>query len=160
VKGENMDNQELIWVTKEQAKIFNELGSDINKKTLIDELISRRKVDIQSSIESLDDDLLRLKAFALTYKTELKKVYDEQDKALQDLWESSDAKIHELKGKIQQLKPELQNVKNQIDEVNKFMNGVSTYGIDKLIEMVHKINNMSEADKKLITDLINLTKMN
>jgi uncharacterized coiled-coil DUF342 family protein len=154
-----MDNQELIWVTKEQAKIFKDLDSESNQKNFVDELITRRKIDIQNSIECLDDDLLRLKAFALTYKTELKKVYEEQDKALEELWESHDVKIYESKEKIKQLKPELQSITNQINEVNKVMNDVSTYNIDKLIEVVHKVNNMSDNDKKLMTDLINLTQV-
>jgi archaellum component FlaC len=64
-----------------------------------------------------------------------------------------------LKEKIKQLKPELQTITNQINEVNKVMNDVSTYNIDKLIEVVHKVNNMSDNDKKLMTDLINLTQV-
>lgn len=152
-----MNDREIVWVTKEQARMLNNLDSDLSQKDFVDKLIKNRKVDIQNSIESLDDDLLRLKAFALTYKTELKKVYDEQDKALEELWETHDEKIYELKEKIKQLKPELQNVKQQIEEVNKVMNGVSTYSIDKLIEVVHKVNNMSDADKKLMIDLINMT---
>lgn len=60
---------------------------------------------------------------------------------------------------FQQLKPELQEVKKQINDVYKFMNGVSTYGIDKLLEIVHKVNNMSEEDKKLMSDLINLNRV-
>ncbi len=153
------EDKDLIWVTKEQANLFNSIDSDLNKKNFVDKLIADRKIDIENSIESLDDDLLRLKAFALTYKTELKKVYEEQDKALQDLWESHDEKIYELKEKIKQLKPELQGVKNQIDEVNKVMNGVSTYNIDKLLEVIHKVNYMSEADKELMINLINLTQV-
>lgn len=154
------DDKELIWVTKEQAEILKDLGSDENQKNFVDKLISERKIDMQYAIESLDDDLLRLKAFALTYKTELKKVYDEQDEALEKLWETHDEKIYELKEKIKQLKPELQNVKNQIDEVSKIMNGLSTYNIDKLLEVVRKVNGMSEDDKRLMVDLINLTKNN
>jgi len=154
------DEKELIWVTKEQAKIFNDLDADENKKNFVDKLIADRKIDIQNSIECLDDDLLRLKAFALTYKTELKKVYDEQDKALEDLWGSHDEKIYEIKEKIKQLKPEFEDVKKQIIEVNKIMDGLSTYNIDKLIEIVHKVSIMSEEDKKLMVNLINLTHSN
>lgn len=152
-----MSDQELIWVDKEQAKMFKTLDSQTNQKNFVDELISRRKIDIQGSIECLDDDLLRLKAFALTYKTELKKVYEEQDKALEDLWESHDTKIYELKNKIQQLKPELQEITKQIKEVSKVLDGVSTFSIDRLIDLVYKVNNMSNEDKKIMTDLINLT---
>lgn len=154
------DEKELIWVTKEQKEAFNDLNSDQNKKNFVDKLIADRKIDIENSIECLDDDLLRLKAFALTYKTELKKVYDEQDEALEKLWETHDEKIYELKEKIKQLKPELQNIKNQIDKVSEIMNGLSTYNIDKLLEVVRKVNGMSEDDKKLMIDLINLTNRN
>ena len=153
------DKTELIWVTKEQADTLKKLESDEGQKNFVDDLINRRKLDIQNSIELLDDDLLRLKAFTLNYKTELKKAYEEQDKALEDLWIAHDERIAESKKKIQQLKPELQEVKKQIDDVYKFMNGVSTYGIDKLLEIVHKVNNMSEEDKKLMSDLINLNRV-
>lgn len=154
-----MEDREIVWVTKEQAKVLKDLDSDSSQKDFVDKLIKERKIDIENSIEALDDDLLRLKAFALTYKTELRKVYDEQDKALGDLWETHDEKIYELKEKIRQLKPELQNVKQQIEEVNKVMNSVSTYSIDKLLEVVHKVSVMSDADKKLMVDLINMTQM-
>jgi len=79
------NEKELIWVTKEQAEIFKELDSNDNQRNFVDKLIKERKLDIENSIESLDDDLLRLKSFTLTYKTELRKVYDEQDKALEEL---------------------------------------------------------------------------
>lgn len=153
-----MDDKELIWVTKEQAKTFKDLETDISKKNFVDKLIKERKLDIQYSIESLDDDLLRLKAFALTYKTELSKVYEEQDKVLEELWETHASKIYELKQKIQQLKPDLEKVAKEIGELNKSLSNVSTYAIDRLVEVVHKVNSMSDADKKLMTDLIDLTK--
>ncbi len=150
------EDKDLIWVTKEQAKIFNELESDTSKKELVDKLITERKIDIQDAIEGLDDDLIRLKSFAVTYKSELKKVYDEQNRALEELWETHDEKIYELKNKIKQLTPDFKEVENQINALNKIMNGISTYQIDKLIDVVHKVVNMSEADRKLMVDLINM----
>jgi len=151
------DNKELIWVTKEQAEIFKELDIDDNRKNFVDKLIKERKLDIQNSIESLDDDLLRLKAFTLTYKTELKKVYEEQEKVLEELWEEHDEKIYELKEKIKQLKPELEKVTSQVKEVSNALSGISTYSIERLIDVVYKVNYMSEKDKKLMMDLISLT---
>ena len=151
------NDKELIWVTKEQAEIFKELDIDDNRKNFIDKLIKERKLDIQNSIECLDDDLLRLKSFGLTYKTELKKVYDEQEKVLEELWEEHDEKIYKLKNKIAQLKPEFEKVTSQIKEVSNALSDISTYSIEKLIDVVHKVNYMSEKDKKLMMDLINLT---
>ena len=151
------DNRELIWVTKEQAEMFKELDLDDNRKNFVDKLIKERKLDIQNSIESLDDDLLRLKSFGLTYKTELKKVYDEQEKVLEELWEEHDEKIYELKNKITQLKPELEKATSQVKEVSNALSGISTYSIERLIDVVYKVNNMSEKDKKLMMDLISLT---
>jgi len=151
------DNRELIWVAKGQAEMFKELNSEVSQNNFVDKLIKERKLDIQNSIENLDDDLLRLKAFTLTYKTELKKVYDEQEKVLEELWEEHDEKIYELKEKIKQLKPELEKVTSQIKEVSNALSGISTYSIEKLIDVVYKVNNMSEKDKKLMIDLISLT---
>ena len=151
------DNRELIWVAKGQAEMFKELNSEVSQNNFVDKLIKERKLDIQNSIENLDDDLLRLKSFGLTYKTELKKVYDEQEKVLEELWEEHDEKIYELKEKIKQLKPELEKVTSQIKEVSNALSGISTYSIEKLIDVVYKVNNMSEKDKKLMMDLISLT---
>jgi len=137
------DNRELIWVTKGQAEMFKELNSEVSQNNFVDKLIKERKLDIQNSIENLDDDLLRLKSFGLTYKTELKKVYDE--------------KIYELKNKITQLKPELEKATSQVKEVSNALSGISTYSIERLIDVVYKVNNMSEKDKKLMMDLISLT---
>ena len=151
------DNKGLIWVTKSQSEMFKELDSDDNRKNFVDKLIKERKLDIQNSIECLDDDLLRLKSFGLTYKTELKKVYDEQEKVLEELWEEHDEKIYELKNKITQLKPELEKATSQVKEVSNALSGISTYSIERLIDVVYKVNCMSEKDKKLMMDLINLT---
>ena len=137
------DNRELIWVTKGQAEMFKELNSEVSQNNFVDKLIKERKLDIQNSIENLDDDLLRLKSFGLTYKTELKKVYDE--------------KIYELKNKITQLKPELEKATSQVKEVSNALSGISTYSIERLIDVVYKVNCMSEKDKKLMIDLISLT---
>lgn len=46
-----MDDQKLIWVTAEQAKMFEELGMDSSKKNFVDKLIAERKIDIQNAIE-------------------------------------------------------------------------------------------------------------
>ena len=154
-----MEDKELIWVTKEQAKIFKDLDSELDKKNFVDKLIAERKIDIQNSIESLDDDLLRLKAFALTYKTKLAKTYDEQTEVLEKLWKTHDEKIYELNNKIKQLQSELEKAIEQIKSINNSLSNISTYSIDKLIEVVHKVNNMSEADKKLMVDLINMTQV-
>jgi len=151
------DNRELIWVTKGQAEMFKELNSEVSQNNFVDKLIKERKLDIQNSIENLDDDLLRLKSFGLTYKTELKKVYDEQEKVLEELWEEHDEKIYELKNKITQLKPELEKATSQVKEVSNALSGISTYSIERLIDVVYKVNNMSEKDKKLMMDLISLT---
>ena len=67
--------------------------------------------------------------------------------------------IYELKNKIKQLQPELEKAIEQIKSINNSLSNISTYSIDKLIEVVHKVNNMSEADKKLMVDLINLTQV-
>ena len=101
-----VDNKELIWVPKEVKEIYEKMESDQEKLKLVDEMIKNRKIDITYSIEALDDDLLRFKAFSLKYKTELQKVYDDQSDKLEKLFEDCGdvqskmhLKIEETKGK-------------------------------------------------------------
>lgn len=99
-----MNDKKLIWVSEEVANIYENLDSDQEKLRIVEETIKNRKLDITYTIESLDDDLLRFKAFALKYKTEIQKVYEEQNNQLEKLFEDIGGMQNNIYLKIEQAK--------------------------------------------------------
>jgi len=149
-----VDNKELIWVPKEVKEIYEKMESDQEKLKLVDEMIKNRKIDITYSIEALDDDLLRFKAFSLKYKTELQKVYDDQSDKLEKLFEDCGDVQSKMHLKIEEIKSKLDPIVSKIKSINETLDKVNTYKIEKVIELIEKFNRMSEEDKRLFEMLI------
>jgi len=151
------DNKELIWVSSEVKEIYEKMDSDHEKLRIVNELIATRKKDITFDIEALDDDLLRFKAFSLKYKTELQKVYEEQSTKLEQLFEDCGDIQSKMYLKIEETKGKLDPIISKIRSINETLDKVSTYKIEKVIELIEKFNRMSEEDKRLFEILIKQT---
>jgi len=149
-----VDNKELIWVPKEVKEIYEKMESDHEKLKIVDEMIKNRKIDITYAIEALDDDLLRFKAFSLKYKTELQKVYDEQNDKLEKLFEDCGDIQSKMHLKIEETTKKLDPVTDKIKEINVALDKVNTYKIERVIELIEKFNRMNEEDKRLFEILI------
>ena len=152
-----MSNKELIWVPKEIKEVLEKMESDNEKLRIVDEYINNRKLDITYSIEALDDDLLRFKAFSLKYKTELQKVYQEQGDKLEKLFEDCGDIQSKMHLKIEETKSKLDPIVNKIKSINETLDKVNTYKIEKVIELIEKFNRMNEEDKRLFEMLIKHT---
>ena len=152
-----MSNKELIWVPKEIKEVLEKMDSDNEKLRIVDEYINNRKLDITYSIEALDDDLLRFKAFSLKYKTELQKVYQEQGDKLEKLFEDCGDIQSKMHLKIEETKNKLDPIVSKIKSINETLDKVNTYKIEKVIELIEKFNRMSEEDKRLFEMLIKHT---
>ena len=152
-----MSNKELIWVPKEIKEVLEKMDSDNEKLRIVDEYINNRKIDITYSIEALDDDLLRFKAFSLKYKTELQKVYQEQNDKLEKLFEDCGDIQSKMHLKIEETKNKLDPIVSKIKSINETLDKVNTYKIEKVIELIEKFNRMSEEDKRLFEMLIKHT---
>jgi mevalonate kinase len=102
----------------------------------------------------LYDDLLRFKAFALKYKTEIQKVYEEQNNQLEKLFEDIGGMQNNIYLKIEQAKKQLYPITDKVKEINKTLDNVNTYKIERLIELLETFNRMSEENKRLFEILI------
>jgi len=153
------EQKELIWVSKEVKTIFESLDSDHEKLRIVDELIKDRKLGITQDIESLDDDLLRFKAFSLKYKTELQKIYEDQNDKLGKLFEDIGDISSKMYLKIEDTKNKLNPITDKIKEVNKTLESLNTYKIERVIELLNTFNKMSEEDKRLFEILIKQTEI-
>lgn len=155
-----MENKELIWVNKDIAKKYRDMESDQKKLEIVISTINQRKTDITNDIECLDNDLLQFKAFALRYKTELTKVYKEQQIAFEKLFEEVGDIQSKMFCKTKEIKKELMPIKSEVDNINKLLSEISTYKIEQLIDIINKFNNIPDDDKKLFKILLDANKIN
>lgn len=146
---------ELIWVSKEMAEIYNKMESDDEKLKCVAKYIDSKKQTITADIEALDDDLLRFKAFALKYKTEIEKVYNEQSDALEKVFLDCGDVQSKMYLKIEETKKALLPIVDKIKEVNKTLDNINTYKIERMIELIHKFSVMNDEEKRILEIIIN-----
>ena len=147
--------QELIWVDKSLAEAYKELDTDMKRAEFVNELIKQKKVDITSDIQNLDDDLLRFKAFALNYSTALKEAYDKQAERLEQLWEECSEPIEKIDKQTMRIKKDIYDITKDIKDISKELEGLNTYKIERIIELINTYNNMSESDKDVFKLILN-----
>ena len=143
------NDRELIWVDKDVAKKYMDLGTDVEKLKLVNDVIKERGLDITTDIESLNDDLLRFKAFALNYSTEFKKAYQEQLSNLEKFHEENGYIYDEISKKAREMKSGIGFIGNEIKELNNQMSKIDTYKIERMIGLIEKFNGMSSEDKRI-----------
>lgn len=152
-----MNDKELIWVPAKLKETLEKMNSDEEQLKIVEKYINDRKLDISNDIEALDDDLLRFKAFALKYKTEIKAVYNEQSDILYKLFEDCGDIQSKMYLKIEETKKKLNPITEKIKEINFVLDKINIYKIEKVIELIEKFNRMSEEDKRLFEILIKQT---
>lgn len=144
-----------LYVSEELA---NQLEKVKGRKEIEEEIllkyINEQKIDIKASIESLDDDIIKFKAVAITHKNELKKVYDEQYEKLENLYDNIYKKKDEIKYKVDSAKIELQSLDSFIRDIDTSLGRLNTYKIDELLKVVNKVSSMSAKEKRIMNFLI------
>lgn len=147
--------KELIWVEKSLAETYKELDTDIKRAEFVNELIKQKKVDITSDIQNLDDDLLRFKAFALNYSTALKEAYDKQAERLERLWEECSEPIEKIDKQTMGIKKDIYDITKDIKDISRELEGLNTYKLERIVELINTYNNMSESDKDVFKLILN-----
>lgn len=150
------EDRELIWVTKEQATQFKELDTVESQAIMATEIIAKKKLDISSELDQLDDDLIRFKAACLVHKSEMGKVYEEQEGKIQSLinemWDvmpSAKVAAKKLADQIQPLGDQVASLESSISKVKSDLSTLDIYGMEKLIELAGKLTQMDAATKDI-----------
>lgn len=130
--------------------------------------IEERKIDIDAEIESLNDDLLQFKAFGLRYKKELDKIYNEQFKQFEKIWEDNNIsdktsnviadikhEIDTISDNIKQFDTQIVNAKCNIINMNNEIDNLNLRKLKKVVNLLDKINNMSKEDKEILKLIVN-----
>lgn len=149
----------MIWIEEDLAaklEIINDVVKIKNED--IDKIIKKLADDTSIMSECLDENVLRFKLHAQQVRDNYEKVVNEEVEKTYELWKRCEELRKETKGKISNLLPVITEVNAQLEKLDKSINKVNTYGIDRLIEVVDKFKRIPDDEKDMIAKLLDYKK--
>lgn len=147
--------KELVWLPASLAKRLGDVTdvNAINKEILA--YVEDTKADLRLSIESIDEDVLLYRAHMVKARDAFKKAKNEELEAMSDLWESYELELGKVKDKVSSLTEILKPLKDQISGLNTLCNSIPTYHIEKIADILQKINDLSPNAKDILLKAMN-----
>ena len=137
------EEKDLIWVPKSIAKKLDQIESGDFAEQYILEYAKRLRLSIECSIEALDEDIIQLKAKGIAYKQAYKAAFDEEEAAITDLWELSQARGAEAKKQATRQTQEIRNLAESLTEavqaLETTLNQINNYTIKEACETVERV---------------------
>ena len=125
-----------MQVTKKVALAIKELDDGHTKESVILQFIKDCKKDLQTEIESVDEDVLIFRGVLAKARQAFQQTRDEYLDSSYKIWEDSDKKLPIVKDKIQKLTNQLNPLKKELDEINKVLKSIDTFNIEKLVKFI------------------------
>lgn len=142
-----------LYIPERVAKILKDIDTaDINKEAFI-ELLGGMKEAVEYAEDEIEQATLNLKAKSRAIKDCYKKQVAEELDMLNEFWEELDKQRSDINKKIRNAYTETSKLKQEIADLKHQLSQVSIYGLDSFVELVHKINNMSDSEKELLSKI-------
>ena len=140
------EEKELIWVPESIAEKVNQIESGDFAEQYILEYAKSLRLSVEASIESLDEDILQLKAKGIAYKQAYKKAFDEEEATINSLWEFSQARGAEAKEQATQQTREIrdltESLTNATQALEDALSRINSYTIKDTCETVERIKSV------------------
>lgn len=155
------NNKELIWVSKEFAAQYNELETLEAQERIAKEVLEKKRLDLSSEYELLDESLLQFKAVCLSHKNALEKVYIEEADKIYKMWEEMGdvrSKVSEharaLADEIKPLKNEIEYAQNAITDLKNQLDGLDVYGAERVAGLAETVAGLNEGAQGILKFMV------
>ena len=142
--------KDLVWLPKdlcEKIKILEDPTSQ-ECSDLIEQYIKDSKESYKMSLESLDEDLLIYRGLMMKVKKSFENASKVALAESYDLWEKYDEELPRTRGKIDNLLKLLEPLEHKLEYINKSINSINTYNIEKLVDLIQKLENIINCSGK------------
>lgn len=112
------------------------------------------KNNLKQELSQLDDELLKYKAYLLKSRELYKEASDLHYQKLEEFWNEVYKGLPEFKNKVKNISDSLIPLTEELSKVKKAIEGISTYEIKNLIEIVTLVDNLSPEKIKMFNYLI------
>lgn len=123
-------------------------GSDIEKQ------IKRITSDTDLMGECLEENFLNFKLHSKKVRDEYEKAVTEEISKTEKVWGKCDELIANSKPSITKVTNQLLDLKKSISEIDKALDVISVYKAERVIELIDKVNSMSEKDKEIFLKIL------
>jgi hypothetical protein len=152
-----MKEKDLIWVSKDLAKKFNELDTAEKQEAMVKEIIAKKRLELDRENESLEENMLLFKSVCLRHRNELAKVYEEESEKLEELFLSMggiEAKVSknvdEFVHKAKPISLEVSRLSEEVRRLNAAVSGINTHALENVIRLAKEFDNMGDKAKSLV----------
>lgn len=148
------EKTELVWLPKDVAVNIKKATSEEQELAFVNEYIKSCKIDMSSSIEAMDADILIFKAKMLTAKKAFKEAKDEQLNANYKLWEKYDKDLNKVAIKVERLTNKLNPIADKLANIDELFGKIRSYNIDKFLETLNHISGLYGKEKEMFKFLV------
>ena len=151
------ESKELAWLPESLAKKLKRLSDKGEQEKMILDYISQSERDLEYSIESLEDDVVRYKGAMLKARRAFEEAKNEQLEANYTMWESFDKELPSVETKVEKLTAKIDPLVQKTIELNELLDKLSTYRIDNFLETLQKVERLMN-DRELMDIVEKLNK--
>ena len=149
------EDKELIWISKELAEEYKRLDTDIEKSNMVNEIIRKKRIDINDDLEYLEEDLIRFKGFALSYASKFQEAYKEQGLKIEKIWDDCQEPIEKVRAETNKVKKEIGGILDVVKNISHSLENLDTYKLESIIKIIDKYNMMTDEDKEIFSLILN-----
>ena len=136
------EDKEIVWLPKKLAdkvKGYQEEGKPY--ENIILQYLDESKNEVKSNLETLDEDVLQYKALMVKAKNAFKEAKEEQLSQSYEIWEDFDKELVSVRSKVEEMKNTISPIKSEIEDIKKLLDGVSSWEIEKFLEVIKEVSN-------------------
>lgn len=140
-----MDNgeKELAWLPTSLVKKLKKSQDKGEQEKMILDFISQSERDLEYSIESLEDDVVRYKGAMLKARKAFEEAKNEQLDANYELWKKFDEELPSIDQKIEKVIKKLEPIAEKTQRLNDLLENLSFYKIDNYLETLEKVERIT-----------------
>lgn len=124
----------------------------------IEEQIKRITSDTDTMSECLEENFLAFKLHSKKVRDEYEKAVSEELSKTEKVWEKCDELLRNSKLTVEKAVNSIASLRAEVDAVNSALDKISVYKPERLIELIGKFNAMSDADKEILSKLLEISK--
>jgi predicted RNase H-like nuclease (RuvC/YqgF family) len=155
------EEKELVWLPKEVAARVKQLEDAKKSGDLVLEYVEQSKRDLKTSLESLEDDVIRFKSQMISARKKFEDAKNVELEANYAVWEKFDLEKSSIRKKAGELKDELKPMIDELKQVKQLMDQINTYDIQRLLTIIKDLNHSFYGETgNILTFLFNNYKKN
>ena len=151
------NGRELIWVSEKVAKQYKGLESGEEQEEIIRDLLKQKRIDMERENEQLEESVLVFKSVCLAHKREITKVYEEQAKLLEELWEESGDISMKVHDQVEKITEQIAPLKKEIDILKTKIRELNIYIPENFVSLAAQVRGMDNDTKMLLRDLLDMS---